>query len=179
MPKIVEAHLFQSCLLDDSGDGLRLLQEHLGHVSFSTTAKYRKVAGEELWSNPLFTLYPEIGPSHMKRPDQHKLQRSGAGKILYPFLLLRMSQFTTLLHQDCSKNAPIKLLIKKSPIQHYTKIGMAAFLSWYQSLVVVNIKSNKHLFCCDNQYILQQCSITCFMANYVGNSTVMLVPLSD
>ena len=33
--------------LDDSGDGLRLLQEHLGHVSFNTTAKYRKVAGEE------------------------------------------------------------------------------------------------------------------------------------
>ena len=27
------------------------------------------VASEELWSNPLFTLYPEIGPSHMKRPD--------------------------------------------------------------------------------------------------------------
>ncbi|MFH0769300.1 MAG: hypothetical protein V1932_07015 [Chloroflexota bacterium] len=23
-------------------------------------------AGAELWSNPLFTLYPEIGPSHMK-----------------------------------------------------------------------------------------------------------------
>ena len=36
--------------LDDSGDGLRLLQEHLGHVSFNTTAKYRKVAGEELKS---------------------------------------------------------------------------------------------------------------------------------
>lgn len=33
---------------NDSGDGLRLLQEHLGHVSFNTTAKYRKVAGEEL-----------------------------------------------------------------------------------------------------------------------------------
>lgn len=32
---------------DDSGDGLRLLQEHLGHVSFNTTARYRKVAGEE------------------------------------------------------------------------------------------------------------------------------------
>lgn len=32
---------------DDSGDGLRLLQEHLGHASFDTTAKYRKVAGEE------------------------------------------------------------------------------------------------------------------------------------
>jgi hypothetical protein len=24
-------------------------------------------ASHELWSNPLFTLYPEIGPSHMKR----------------------------------------------------------------------------------------------------------------
>ena len=32
---------------NDSGDGLRLLQEHLGHASFNTTAKYRKVAGEE------------------------------------------------------------------------------------------------------------------------------------
>jgi len=26
-------------------------------------------AGNEPWSNPLFTLYPEIGPSHMKKPD--------------------------------------------------------------------------------------------------------------
>ena len=26
-------------------------------------------AGNDLWSNPLFTLYPEIGPSHVKRPD--------------------------------------------------------------------------------------------------------------
>ena len=33
---------------DDSGDGLRLLQEMLGHQSFDTTARYRKVAGEEL-----------------------------------------------------------------------------------------------------------------------------------
>ncbi|MDP2948250.1 MAG: tyrosine-type recombinase/integrase [Chloroflexota bacterium] len=32
---------------DDSGDALRLLQEHLGHQSFNTTARYRKVAGEE------------------------------------------------------------------------------------------------------------------------------------
>jgi len=43
---------------DDSGDGLRLLQVHLGHASFDTTARYRKVAGEEhrrwydkLWDN--------------------------------------------------------------------------------------------------------------------------------
>ena len=33
--------------LDDSGDGLRLLQEHLGHASFNTTAKYRKESGKE------------------------------------------------------------------------------------------------------------------------------------
>jgi len=26
-------------------------------------------AGEELWTNPLFTRYPEIGPSHMKKSD--------------------------------------------------------------------------------------------------------------
>ena len=26
-------------------------------------------AGDEPWSNPLFTLYPEIGPSHMKKSD--------------------------------------------------------------------------------------------------------------
>ena len=32
---------------DDSGDSLRLLQEHLGHQSFNTTAKYRKVSGKE------------------------------------------------------------------------------------------------------------------------------------
>ena len=32
---------------DDSGEGLRLLQEHLGHASFDTTARYRKVAGDE------------------------------------------------------------------------------------------------------------------------------------
>jgi len=32
---------------DDSGDGLRLLQEHLGHAGFNTTAKYRKISGKE------------------------------------------------------------------------------------------------------------------------------------
>ncbi len=41
---------------DDSGDGLRMLQEHLGHQSFNTTARYRKVAGEELkrWYDKLW-----------------------------------------------------------------------------------------------------------------------------
>jgi integrase/recombinase XerD len=41
---------------NDTGDGLRLLQEHLGHQNFNTTAKYRKVSGEELreWYNRLW-----------------------------------------------------------------------------------------------------------------------------
>jgi len=26
-------------------------------------------AGEEPWSNPLFTLRPDTGPSHMKKPE--------------------------------------------------------------------------------------------------------------
>ncbi len=55
--KLRDAFAVHAVKLDDSGDGLRLLQEHLGHQSFNTTAKYRKVAGEEhrqwyqrLWS---------------------------------------------------------------------------------------------------------------------------------
>jgi integrase/recombinase XerD len=55
--KLRDAFAVHAVKLDDSGDGLRLLQEHLGHASFNTTAKYRKVAGEEhrqwyqrLWS---------------------------------------------------------------------------------------------------------------------------------
>jgi len=41
---------------DDSGDGLRLLQEQLGHVSIATTMRYRKVAGKELkeWYHKLW-----------------------------------------------------------------------------------------------------------------------------
>ena len=32
---------------DNTAEGMRMLQEHLGHVSFSTTARYRKISGEE------------------------------------------------------------------------------------------------------------------------------------
>jgi integrase/recombinase XerD len=46
--KLRDAFATHAVKVDDSGDGLRLLQEHLGHASFNTTAKYRKVAGEEL-----------------------------------------------------------------------------------------------------------------------------------
>jgi integrase/recombinase XerD len=33
---------------NSSGDSLRMLQEHLGHASFNTTARYRKIGGSEL-----------------------------------------------------------------------------------------------------------------------------------
>jgi integrase/recombinase XerD len=54
--RLRDAFATHAVKLDDSGDGLRLLQEHLGHVSFNTTAKYRKVAGEELkdWYSKLW-----------------------------------------------------------------------------------------------------------------------------
>jgi integrase/recombinase XerD len=45
--RLRDAFAVHAVKLDDSGDGLRMLQEHLGHQSFNTTAKYRKVAGEE------------------------------------------------------------------------------------------------------------------------------------
>lgn len=45
--RLRDAFAVHAVKLDDSGDGLRLLQEHLGHASFNTTAKYRKVSGEE------------------------------------------------------------------------------------------------------------------------------------
>ena len=45
--RLRDAFAVHAAKFDDSGDGLRLLQEHLGHASFNTTAKYRKVAGEE------------------------------------------------------------------------------------------------------------------------------------
>jgi integrase/recombinase XerD len=55
--RLRDAFAIHAVKLDDSGDGLRLLQEHLGHQSFNTTAKYRKVSGKEhrdwyqkLWS---------------------------------------------------------------------------------------------------------------------------------
>ncbi|MBU2008910.1 MAG: hypothetical protein KJ624_03525 [Chloroflexi bacterium] len=55
--RLRDAFAVHAVKVDDSGDGLRLLQEHLGHASFNTTAKYRKVSGrehrewyEKLWS---------------------------------------------------------------------------------------------------------------------------------
>ncbi len=45
--RIRDAFSVHAMKMNDSGDGLRLLQEHLGHLSFNTTARYRKIAGEE------------------------------------------------------------------------------------------------------------------------------------
>ncbi len=45
--RLRDAFAIKAIKLDDSGDGLRLLQEHLGHANFNTTAKYRKVSGQE------------------------------------------------------------------------------------------------------------------------------------
>ena len=45
--RLRDAFAVHAMKTDNSGDGLRLLQEHLGHASFNTTARYRKVAGEE------------------------------------------------------------------------------------------------------------------------------------
>jgi len=42
-----DAFAIHAMKVDDTGDGQRLLQEHLGHASFDTTAKYRKIAGKE------------------------------------------------------------------------------------------------------------------------------------
>ena len=45
--KLRDSFAIMAVKKDDSGDGLRLLQEHLGHASFNTTAKYRKISGKE------------------------------------------------------------------------------------------------------------------------------------
>ena len=46
--RLRDALAIRAVRIDDSGDGLRLLQGHLGHRSITTTMQYRKVAGEEL-----------------------------------------------------------------------------------------------------------------------------------
>jgi len=55
--RLRDAFAIHAMKINDSGDGLRLLQEHLGHASFNTTARYRKVAGEEHreWYQRLWT----------------------------------------------------------------------------------------------------------------------------
>lgn len=56
--RLRDAFAVHAVKVDDSGDGLRLLQVQLGHVSFDTTARYRKVAGDELkkWYSKLWNI---------------------------------------------------------------------------------------------------------------------------
>jgi len=43
--RLRDAFAVHAVKVDDTGDGLRMLQQHLGHASFDTTARYRKVSG--------------------------------------------------------------------------------------------------------------------------------------
>ena len=54
--RLRDAFACHAVKLDDSGDGLRLLQEHLGHQNITTTMRYRKISGEEqrLWYQKLW-----------------------------------------------------------------------------------------------------------------------------
>ena len=45
--RLRDAFAVMAVKLNDTGDGLRMLQEHLGHQSFNTTARYRKIGGDE------------------------------------------------------------------------------------------------------------------------------------
>ena len=45
--RLRDAFAVHAMKFDGSSDGLRLLQEHLGHQSIATTMKYRKVSGDE------------------------------------------------------------------------------------------------------------------------------------
>ena len=59
--RLRDAFAVHAMKIDDSGEGMRLLQEHLGHASFNTTAKYRKVASEEHkeWYQRLWNKAPD------------------------------------------------------------------------------------------------------------------------
>ncbi len=61
--RLRDAFAVHAMKLDDSGDGLRLLQEHLGHAGFNTTARYRKIAGSEHreWYQSLWGKSPTAG----------------------------------------------------------------------------------------------------------------------
>ena len=46
--RLSDAFAVHAMKSNSSGDGLRMLQEHLGHSSFNTTARYGRVGGSEL-----------------------------------------------------------------------------------------------------------------------------------
>ncbi|GAI95070.1 unnamed protein product, partial [marine sediment metagenome] len=76
--KLRDAFAVMAVRVDDSGDGLRLLQEHLGHTSFNTTAKYRKISGQESkeWYGKLWEDKDKPGCS--ERPEKATLAGSNS-----------------------------------------------------------------------------------------------------
>lgn len=62
--RLRDAFAVHALKVDDSGDGMRLLQEQLGHANFNTTARYRKVSGSERreW-------YERLWPATVSRPE--------------------------------------------------------------------------------------------------------------
>jgi integrase/recombinase XerD len=58
--RLRDAFAVHAVKLNDSGDGLRLLQEQLGHQSITTTMRYRKISGEEQreWYEKLWNKEP-------------------------------------------------------------------------------------------------------------------------
>jgi len=55
--RLRDAFAVHAVKLDDSTDGIRMLQEQLGHANIGTTMRYRKIAGGELkkWYDKLWT----------------------------------------------------------------------------------------------------------------------------
>lgn len=80
--KLRDAFAVHAVKLNDSGDGLRLLQEHLGHQSFNTTAKYRKISGAEHrdWYQKLWQ--SEEKPKH----DGTSVGKQGSS---YPHIIIK------------------------------------------------------------------------------------------
>jgi integrase/recombinase XerD len=74
--RLRDAFATHAIKLDGSSDGLRLLQEHLGHQSIATTMRYRKVSGDEhrdwyqrLWDrNRGAIVSPWLGGGHPLGP---------------------------------------------------------------------------------------------------------------
>lgn len=54
--RLRDAFAVHAVRVDDSTDGIRMLQEHLGHAGIGTTMRYRKIGSEELkeWCNRLW-----------------------------------------------------------------------------------------------------------------------------
>jgi integrase/recombinase XerD len=64
--RLRDAFAIHAVKVNDSGDAIRMLQEHLGHQSITTTMRYRKVSGEEqrAW-------YQDLWPGNNKEGGRH------------------------------------------------------------------------------------------------------------